>query len=106
MKTAYQILDVSTDASDQEIKQAYLTQIKRYPPEQKEQFQSIHQAFLAIKDRKSRLSYQLFNCPEADFNALLDLALDTEEPSKLTAEQFNQLLKIFSDDSSLIFPGP
>jgi len=37
MKTPYQILNLSSTATDAEIKQAYLEKVKAYPPEQDQQ---------------------------------------------------------------------
>ncbi len=101
MKTAYQILEVSQTADDKEIKQAYLNKIKQFPPEQKQQFQRIHQAYTEIKDHKSRLSYKLFKQNEADFNALLNQAINIPTQQSMTAEQLNTLLSVCSDTDSL-----
>ena len=61
MKTPYTILGINTDANDDEIKQAYLQQVKNNPPDHdQEKFLQIHQAYLLIKDVKSRVSYDLF----------------------------------------------
>jgi len=102
MQTPYQLLNLSDTATDTEIKLAYLEKVKIHPPEKdQQQFQLIHQAYLAIKDHKSRLSYELFTVPEADFNHLIDLALHAEPCKALTAEQFNALLNVSSDDSNI-----
>ncbi len=101
MKTAYQILEVSQTADDKQIKQAYLHKIKQFPPEQKLQFQRIHQAYTEIKDHQSRLSYKLFKQNKADFNALLNQAINMPKQLSMTAEQFNTLLSVCSDDDSL-----
>ncbi|MCK5189319.1 MAG: DnaJ domain-containing protein, partial [Methylococcales bacterium] len=43
MKTPYEILDVAVEASDAEIKQSYLRQVKNNPPDhEQEKFQLIH----------------------------------------------------------------
>ena len=84
MQTPYEILDVAVDASDDEIKQAYLQQVKNNPPDRdQEKFQLIHDAYTAIKDHKSRVSYDLFTLPSTNFNVLLDQALHTEKALEL-----------------------
>ncbi|MBT4146331.1 MAG: J domain-containing protein, partial [Gammaproteobacteria bacterium] len=51
MQTPYEILGVETDARDDEIKQAYLQQVKNNPPDRnQQQFQIIHGAYSSIKD--------------------------------------------------------
>ena len=100
MKTPYQILNVAVEASDTEIKQAYLQKVKDNPSDRdKQQFQSIHDAYTAIKDAKSRLSYELFAFPVANFNEVIDQALNTEHCTSLSFKQFNALLQVSVDDS-------
>ena len=103
MQTPYEILDVVMDASDDEIKQAYLQQVKNNPPDRdQEKFQLIHDAYTAIKDHKSRLSYELFTMPTANFNAVLDQALHSEQALTLNAEVFKKILSISIDETSLL----
>ncbi len=103
MQTPYQILDVAFDARDDEIKQAYLQQVKNNPPDRDQhKFQIIHDAYTAIKDHKSRVSYDLFTLPVADFNAVLDKALQTEQAATVNSESLNKLLSISIDDASLL----
>jgi len=100
MKTPYEILDVAVEASDVEIKQAYLRQVKNNPPDhEQEQFQLIHKAYNSIKDNKSRVSYALFTLPTANFNTLIDQALDTGHTIELDPKHFNQLLSAGIDES-------
>lgn len=103
MKTPYEILNVAADAGDAEIKQAYLHKVKDNPPDRdREQFQSIHSAYEAIKDHKSRVSHALFTAPEADFEALLDQAFAVAQPPRIGPEQFNGLLHAGIDDQTLL----
>ena len=103
MQTPYEILDVAVDASDDEIKQAYLQQVKNNPPDRdQEKFQLIHDAYTAIKDHKSRISYDLFTLPSANFNALLDQALHTENVLELNSESFKKMLSVSLDETSLL----
>ena len=102
MKTPYQILDVKTDAGDVEIKQAYLRRIKDNPPDRdQEQFQLIHHACTLIKDNKSRMSYDLFTLPTANFEQLIDQALETGQSVRFNAAHFNALLSASIDESTI-----
>lgn len=59
---AFDILNVTPEAEDRTIREAYLTLIKKYTPEKDPaQFQILSDAYQTIKDRKSRLEYYLFN---------------------------------------------
>ena len=103
MQTPYEILDVVSDASDNDIKQAYLQQVKNNPPDRdQKQFQRIHDAYTSIKDHKSRLSHDLFTLPVANFNAVLDQVLHTEQTIALNAEAFKKILSVSIDDASLL----
>jgi DnaJ-class molecular chaperone len=95
MKTPYEILSVSLDATDAEIKHAYLLKVRTNPPDRnREQFQLIHNAYQSIKDAHSRVSYDLFTLPVADFNAWLDGALQIDQTLSLSPEQLNMLLQV------------
>ena len=107
MKTPYDILDVTHDATDSDIKQAYLQQVKRYPPErEQEKFQQIHAAFNAIKDKKSRLSYELFNYTEVNFDELLETAFHTESPVLIGTDIFDKLLQSSINDKTFLISVP
>ena len=102
MKTPYEILSVATDASDIEIKQAYLQKVKDNPPDHdQEQFQLIHHAYTSIKDNKSRISYELFTLPTANFEQLIDQALETGQSVRFNAAHFNALLSASIDESTI-----
>jgi len=103
MNTAYEILDVATTANDVGIKQAYLRLVKDNPPDRdQEKFQLIHNAYTAIKDHKSRVSYALFMLPETSFDTVIDQMLQTEHPANFSAELVNQLLRASVDDATLL----
>jgi len=103
MQTPYEILGVGIDASDAEIKQAYLQQVKNNPPDHNQpQFQLIHDAYSAIRDHKSRVSYDLFTLPRTDFNNLIDVALQTEQTPTPDWESLKKILSITVDDASLL----
>lgn len=58
----YDVLRVSPEATDEDIRKAYLAMVRLYPPEQEpERFRQISAAYSLIKDEKSRLSFYLFN---------------------------------------------
>ena len=101
--TPYEILGVKENTDDAEIKQAYLQKVKQNPPEHdQQQFKKIHEAYTAIKDYKSRLSYSLFTLPSVDFDLLVDQALQTENTVELSAELFQQFLNVSVDESNLL----
>ncbi|MGR8999317.1 MAG: J domain-containing protein [Gammaproteobacteria bacterium] len=107
MKTPYQILEVAEQATDTEIKQAYLQKVKLNPPDRdNETFQQIHSAYETIKNVTSREKYALFNYPEADFDALLDQAFNTELPSLMSADYFDNLLRASIDDKTFLIGIP
>jgi curved DNA-binding protein CbpA len=100
MKNPYEILEVAADATDAEIKQAYLEKVKDNPPDRdQERFQLIHNAYLSIKDHKSRLSHALFSVPTADFDELLDQALHVTQAPQVRPEYFKQLLRAGLDET-------
>jgi len=103
MKTPYEILAVAERATDNEIKQAYLHKVKLYPPDRDhEKFQQIHSAYEAIKNITNREKYALFTIPEADFDALLEQAFIFEQPSIMSADHFQQLLRASIDDQTFL----
>ncbi|HBH30200.1 MAG: J domain-containing protein [Desulfofustis sp. PB-SRB1] len=82
MKTPYEILGVSENGDDGEIKKAYLDLVRRFPPERyPHDFQRIYRAFEQIKTAQERLSHRLFYChqPEPSDIATLLLGEDTRQ---------------------------
>ncbi len=62
MKTPFEILNVDEEASDEEIKQAYLCQVRQYSPERAPlQFQQIRSAYETIQTAQQRIKYRLFH---------------------------------------------
>jgi DnaJ-class molecular chaperone len=103
MKTPYEILEVTEQASDSEIKQAYLQKVKLNPPDRDHAvFQQIHNAYETIKNATNREKYALFNYPEADFDTLLDQAFTSDQPLLMNAEYFEKLLHASIDDKALL----
>ena len=107
MKSPYEILEVAELASDTVIKQAYLQKVRLNPPDRDhEKFQQIHSAYETIKNTTSRENYALFNCPEADFDALLDQAFIDTQPSLINADIFDNLLLASIDDKTFQIGNP
>ncbi|MEF3075940.1 DnaJ domain-containing protein [Methylobacter sp. Wu1] len=107
MKTPYELLEVAPDATDAEIKQAYLEKVKDNPPDRdQERFQLIHNAYLSVKDHKSRLSQALFDVPAADFDELLDQALHVTQAPLVRPEYFKQLLRAGLDETMRLDAKP
>ncbi len=93
MKTPFDIIGVSEDATDETIKKAYLQKVRQYPPERSpEQFQIIHTAFEAIKTEEQRLKYLLFHHEPPSLAALLERALQSGKPQRPTAALFTKAL--------------
>lgn len=94
MKTPYHILGVNKEADDDVIRQAYLSLVRRYPPERfPDEFQSIHHAYELIRTEKDRLTYRLFYCKlpgPAEIAALLLPGGSGDVPSN--TEEFQQRL--------------
>ncbi len=72
----YRVLGVNKEATEKEIRQAYLEAVRQCPPEQNEQrFLRIRQAYECISDEKKRSQYFLLHAelPDAE-DVLLPLA--------------------------------
>ena len=99
MKTAFELLSLPEDVDDTMVKRAYLSKIKLFPPDKApEQFQQIRGAYDAIKDKRSRMRYQLFHQQEADFNQLLRRAFDNDAPVEINGQSFEKLLRISAEN--------
>ena len=60
----YMVLGVSRNASDEEIREAYLTLVKKHTPEKDpERFRLINGAYEAVKDKRRRISERLSGFP-------------------------------------------
>ncbi len=93
MITAFDILGVHIDASDEEIKKAYLQKVRIYSPEQApDKFQKIHSAFNLINTQKKRIKYQLFNNDMPDICAFLEDSLSIEKLQVTTEKLLTKVL--------------
>jgi curved DNA-binding protein CbpA len=55
------MLGVSHDATDEEIRSAYLQKVREYPPDRSpEQFEKIRDAYEALRDPRRRMHHRLF----------------------------------------------
>ena len=109
MQTPYQILNIVIDASDSEIKQAYLQKVKDNPPDHdQEQFQLIHNAYISIKDYQSRVKYGLFNIPTVNFDEVINQALSTKQTLQFNPEHFINMLSASIDQTTFLkaIPNP
>lgn len=62
MNNPYLILRVTPEASDAEIRRAYLEGVREFPPEREPaRFQAIARAYELIRDEPARLRYYLFH---------------------------------------------
>ena len=58
----YDILDVTNEATDDEIRKAYLELVRKFPPDTcPEQFKKIREAYSFIENETARIKYYLFN---------------------------------------------
>jgi curved DNA-binding protein CbpA len=103
MISPYSILGVSEQATDADIKQAYLQRVKDCPPDRDPaRFREIQEAFEAIKDEDCRLRHALFHVPRVDFDALLAQAFGQPGAGgPMAADDFLNLLSTLSIEKSL-----
>jgi len=79
MNDPYLILDLLTQKvdgslTDKSVKTAYITLLKRYPPEREpEKFKQIRKAFEQLETHKKRLKYHLFDTTAPDLEDLSTL---------------------------------
>ena len=87
MPNPFTVLGVVETADDDTIKKAYLQQVREHPPERDaERFQTIRAAYEAIKTRRDRLSYRLFQQETPDLPGLVASALQAG-PRRRPSEQ-------------------
>ena len=61
MNDPYEILGLTTDAVEAEIRRRYLELVRQYPPDRApERFTAIHAAYEALRDPARRLQAQIF----------------------------------------------
>ena len=94
MINPYQILQVAADADDEEIRKAYLDQLRNYPPEHyPERFRQIREAFELLGNKRKRRDFFLFHVTQPDLTPLVQhLQKRKISPEPLTAEAFHNHL--------------
>ncbi len=62
MDDAFEVLGLTHDALESEIRQRYLELVRAFPPEQApDRFAAVHAAYQSLRDPEARLSKQLFD---------------------------------------------
>ena len=95
MQDPYLTLGVAwDDATDEVIRQAYLTAIRRHPAEREpEQFQAVCDAYETLKTQKARLGYALFDADLPTPDELLERLVEKEQPARPDIELFREVLR-------------
>ena len=76
MTDPYEILTLTPDAGEAEIRRRYLELVREFPPDRApERFAAIHAAYEALRDPARRLHSQIFQC-ETTVDSLETLASD------------------------------
>jgi curved DNA-binding protein CbpA len=94
MSDPYLILGVSEDADDACVESAYLAGIKRCPPERDaRRFEALRAAYEALRTRRARLAYELFDTTPPEPADLLDRAAPIGPPRRPDQALFAALLR-------------
>ncbi|MEA3341147.1 MAG: J domain-containing protein [Chloroflexota bacterium] len=102
----YEVIGVSSTASDNEIRRAYFTLVREYPPEQSpEQFKRIRAAYEMLRDPAQRAEWDIFVAlqPPLSFSPSLrrpkpDLALHREDVVWVLRAEIESRLQDFERD--------
>ncbi len=90
IQTPYMILEISPDSDDATIRRAYLSQIRRYPPERfPEEFQRIYAAYEQIQNEEARVAYQLFHHAPPSAAEIAELAWPRNTRGKDTGKRLS-----------------
>ncbi|QSJ18550.1 DnaJ domain-containing protein [Nostoc sp. UHCC 0702] len=86
----YQILEVSTQSSANDIKKAYYGKIREYPPEKyPEQVKRINEAYKTLSDPEAKKSYDALQLHGEQIGELLRLSED-----KITKEKWSEAIRL------------
>jgi curved DNA-binding protein CbpA len=68
------VLGVSSDANDEQIRDAYLHKLQEFPPDRcPAEFERVRDAYELLRDQRRRAHHMLFSCdPNAPLESLLD----------------------------------
>ena len=90
MKNYYEILNITKNASQEEIRSGYKKMLRKYPPEkEQEKYKEIREAYDTLKDEKSRKNYDAYFHHEKDIKTLEDKYTEHME-----AENYNEAEKV------------
>ena len=94
MSDPYLTLGVTAKATDADIEAAYRAGVKRHPPERDPQrFEALRSAYEALRTRRDRLGYELFDTSPPTVGDILDKAAPTGKPRRPDPAQFAALLR-------------
>ncbi|KOR29606.1 hypothetical protein TI03_01905 [Achromatium sp. WMS1] len=95
MRDPYLVLGVPQNVDDEQVRAAYINAIKLTPPEwDMSHFETIRNAYEAIKDRRTRLAYSVLNDNMLTAIDLLDKAAPIQTgPQRPELELFTALLR-------------
>ncbi len=90
MKNYYEILNITKDATQEEIRSGYKKMLRKYPPEkEQEKYKEIREAYDTLKDEKSRKNYEAYFHHEKDIKTLEDKYIEHME-----AKNYNEAEKV------------
>lgn len=94
MRDPYLILGVSPDADDDAIHSAFLEATKRCPPDRDpEAYDERRKAYEALRTRRDRLAYELFDHTLPDAREILDRCYPVTAPERPGLDLFQALLR-------------
>jgi curved DNA-binding protein CbpA len=93
----YQLLGITSDAGDAEIRRAYLDALRNASPDSNpERFAALNRAYESVKDERSRCRYALFNieCPgDSPLDALVCCGRLQGPPPPLSLDAMKKFLR-------------
>ncbi len=94
MSDPYVILGVAPDADDTAIQAAYLAAVKACPPERDaRRFEAVRRAYEAIRTRRDRLAFELFDTTPPTPMEILDRAAPLKASERPDFSLFAALLQ-------------
>lgn len=94
MRDPYLILGVSPDADDDAIHAAFLEATRRCPPDRDPvAYDERRKAYEALRTRRDRLAYELFDRTPPDPRDILDRAFPVAKPERPGRALFQALLR-------------
>jgi curved DNA-binding protein CbpA len=94
MPDPYLTLGVPREADDAAVHAAYLAAVRSCPPDRDPQrFDAVRKAYEAIRTRRDRLAYDLFDHTPPEPLDILDLAAPVQGPGRPDLALFQALLR-------------